>query len=832
MNLLHRTGFRFGAMCTFLLVAAVAAHAADPPLSGFVKDENEAPVAGARVTVRAAASSAGGPWQTQTDTTGAFAVALPAAGDYRIDVERQGYYELKDRPFHIEGALEVMLMINPVREVFQSVDVNEQPSPVDISQTRNEQHLTGTEVNDIMYPNSHSLRDAMQLMPGVVESRSGELHFNGSAESQVQYVLNGFNIADPVSNQFHTVLPVEGIQGLDYSSGRYSPEYGQGSAGVLAIRTDNGTDAFHYTATDFIPGLQLQQGIRFGNWYPRLGISGPIVRGRAWFSDTFTSEYTNSLITGLPSGQNTRSGWLGSNLLHTQVNLTPRNILYADVLVLVDNEGRLGLGPLDPVSTTQNVHAREYFGSVKDQFYFGSGSLIELGYAHNEFANVETPQGPNPFVFSPQGRMGNYFVSATQGSTRDEGRLHGYAPLFRLAGTHQIEAGVDTDFLRYNGDFRRTAYDLIGLSGQLLSQTTFFGSGIFGVSDTEVGSWVLDTWRVSKRLQIDLGLRNDWDRAVANSGWSPRVSFSWAPFRAGHTRVAGGYSFTHDAVALDPFGRVLDQEGLTTSYSAPGVPAGPPTVTSFIRGTEPLKIPSATNWSLSVDHQVSEHLTASVTYLRRRGTNGFDFVNTLAPEAPPSLLPLPNGAAGGIYQLETLRRDNYDSVQFKVHQTLAGQAEWMVSYTRSSAQSNALVDPNLAEALQLLPALVPMPWDTPNRFLGWTYLPLPFKNWAITALVDARSGFPFSAQQQTGVVSGSVNAYRYPMNFDLDLALERMVTLRGYRFALRGGVDNLTNARNPTAVNNTIGSPQFLQFYGYEGRHFVLRIRFFGRAKK
>ena len=59
-----------------------------------------------------------------------------------------------------------------------------------------------------------------------------------------------------------------------------------------------------------------------------------------------------------------------------------------------------------------------------------------------------------------------------------------------------------------------------------------------------------------------------------------------------------------------------------------------------------------------------------------------------------------------------------------------------------------------------------------------------------------------------------------------------MVTLRGYRFALRGGVDNLTSARNPTAVNNTVGSPQFLQFYGYEGRHFVLRIRFFGRGKK
>jgi hypothetical protein len=57
-----------------------------------------------------------------------------------------------------------------------------------------------------------------------------------------------------------------------------------------------------------------------------------------------------------------------------------------------------------------------------------------------------------------------------------------------------------------------------------------------------------------------------------------------------------------------------------------------------------------------------------------------------------------------------------------------------------------------------------------------------------------------------------------------------MVTLHRYRFAVRGGVDNLTNQKNATAVNNVIGSPQYLQFFGNEGRHFVARIRFFGRA--
>ena len=810
-------------------IAGVYAGAADPGLRGHITDENDAPVAAARITLRPAAASTAGPWQTQTDPAGAFTLAVPGPGDYLLSVEREGYYELKDHPVRIEGTLDLTLTISSVREVFQSVDVNARPAPVDIAQTTNQERLTGTEVNDILYPNSHSFRNSMKLMPGVVEDAGGGLHFNGSSENQVQYTLNGFNLTDPVSSEFRTILAMEGIRSADYSSGRYSPEFGKGSAGVLAISTDNGTDAFHYTATNFIPGIDTQQGIRLGNWYPRLGISGPIRRGRAWFADTFQSQYNNDLITGLPSGENTRSGWAGSNLLHTQVNLTARNLLFADFLVNVDNEGRIGLGPLDPVSTTLTVHSREYFGSLKDQIYLAGRYLIEFGYAHNEFSNRQTPQGQSLYVISPQGRGGNYFVTSNQSASRDQWLVHGYLPQFHLAGSHQIEAGVDANLLRYDGDFRRTGYRLIGLSGQVLSQTAFTGSGIFHVDDTNFAAWVLDTWRVVQRFQIDLGLRQDWDRLVGGWGWSPRLAFSWAPFHNSWTRVAGGYAVTYDAVPLDPFGRTRDQAAVTTEYDSSGIPTGPPLPTTFTLGPG-LKLPRATNASLSVDHQISARLTASAKFLHRRGTDGFAFVNALAPDAPPSLLPLPNGSLPGLYQLASLRRDDYDALQISIRQALSGQYEWMASYTRSRAHSNALLDFNAATPLQVLPGLVPMPWDSPNRILAWSYLPLPWKNWSWATLVDARTGFPFSVREESGVIQGPVNSYRYTFHFDLDLAIERMVTLGGYRFALRGGANNLTNARNSTAVNNVIGSPQYLQFFGDEGRHFVVRIRFFGRA--
>jgi outer membrane receptor protein involved in Fe transport len=811
-----------------LILAGLPLWAAGVTLNGRVLDENDAPVRGALVTADSQSAV--------TDPDGIFHLRLPGPGQVLVSVDCEGYYALKNQAVIAENPREVTLVINSVREVFQSENVTAETSPVDLDQPQNQERLSGTEINELPYANSHSLRSALILMPGVLEDAAGAVHVNGASENQVLYNLNGFNVANPISGQFRSALAVEGIRELELSSGSYSPQFGKGSAGVLNIGTENGTDAFHYTATDFIPGVSLRQGLRLGNWYPRLGVSGPIVKGRAWFSDTFDSEYSQSLVTGLPSGQNTRTGWLGSNLLHTQVNLTPSNILYADFLVNIDNEGRVGLGPLNPIPTTSSVHARQYFASLKDQVYLGRGTLVEFGYAHNYFSEAQTPQGTGLYVISSTGYSGNYFVDDTQNATRDQALVHVWLPKFKFAGSHQIEVGADADWLVYNGDFHRTGYELLERSGQLYSETLYPTPALFRVNDTEMSAYALDTWRVSKRLQFTAGVREDWDRKIAAVAWSPRAAFTWSPFASGHTRISGGYSLVHDALTLETLGLPLDQTAYTTDYNAKGNPVGPPLPTIFTIGNTPLFLPRSSNWNAAVDQQLAAKVFLTARYLRRRATDGFAFINTLAPDAPPSLLPLPGTNSAGIYQLTNLRRDDYDSVQVSVRQKFSGQYEWMASYTRSRAVSNAVLDPDAPQPLQVIPGMAPMPWDAPNRLLAFAYFPLPrhhwfTKDWAISVLADMRSGFPFSVRGQTGIISGAVDSYRYPLNFDLNIAIERMVTLRGYRFAVRGGVDNATNQANPTAVDNVVGAAQYLQFYGLEGRHYVARIRFFGKAR-
>ena len=169
---------------------------------------------------------------------------------------------------------------------------------MDVEQTQSERVLSGFEIMDIPYPSTHSLREAMTLMPGMRLDTTGGLHFDGGRENQTNYLLDGFNLNDPLTGNLATTVSVEAVSSLDYLSGRYSPEYGQGSAGALQIKTQTGDDQFRYSATNFFPGVSTEEGLHLGDWTPRFNFSGPIFKGRAWFSDNLDADYNVNVIPG------------------------------------------------------------------------------------------------------------------------------------------------------------------------------------------------------------------------------------------------------------------------------------------------------------------------------------------------------------------------------------------------------------------------------------------------------------------------------------------------------------------------------------------------------
>ena len=806
---------RFRVAC-WVLVSWVPA-VGQVQFGGRVVDENDAPVANARVRVADR--------ETFSGAAGTFSLILVAGRIQTVTVDRAGYFQLKGP---VEIGPDVTLVLNQQLEVFQSVDVGAQPTPVEPEQTQREERLSGTEVNDIPYPASHSLRNAMKLMPGVMQDPVGGLHFHGGSENQTRYTLNGFDITDPITNKFATRLAVEGVRQMELTTGRESPQYGGGSAGTLQIQTNSGTDKLQYTATNFVPGVDMKSGLHIGNWTPRAGISGPIVKGRAWFSDSFDGEYNPGILTGLPSGANTNAFWAAGNMVHTQVNLNQTNILYADLLTNFDHQSHFGLGALDPVSTTQAVKDSEWMVGVKESHSWTGGAMLETGFEWMDVVHTHTPVGDALYVMGPNGRSGNYFVNSRETGRRAQVFSNFFPAPMHYGGRHQLLIGASGERLDDHANFSRTGFEQLGLAGEVLSETTFRGSGRFNLPSTTAAAYVNDHWQPRGNLYVDAGVRMDWDQLVRNWAASPRVAASWAPFAQGKTKISAGFSVLHDATNLEEFAKALDQQPVTVSFTN-GVP-GTPLVNTFAIGRN-LRLPRYNEWSAGVQHDFGHRIAGNFEWLRKRGNGGF--VNEAMGTSGIDLGSLGRGyGLGGNYVLQNARVDRYDEAIVSVRQKFGDQYEWMASYTRSKTVSNAVLDINADQPLQVANNFGAMPWDAPNRFLGWAYLPLPWRDWAVAVMVDYRTGFPYSVVNEHGYVQGAVDAQRYSSNFDLNPHIERRFVFRGYRLAARVGMNNVIGHRNPTAVNNILGSPSFGTLYGDEGRHFVLRVRFLGRLGK
>jgi len=812
-------------------LALLPLQAADIAVAGRAVDENEAGIAGAEITV---ANQSGAQWHSTTDPTGGFTFAFPAEGRYLFAATQPGYLPVRNLPVDVHpGMGEVYLILNHAKEILQSVDVRASAQAVDVEQTQSERVLTGIQIMDIPYPSTHSLRQAMALMPGQVEDPAGGLHFDGGRENQTNYLLDGFNISDPLTGTLKTTVSVEAVSSLDYLSGRYSPEFGQGSAGTLQIKTQTGDDPFRYSVTNFIPGVSTAQGLHLGDWTPRLNFSGPIVKGRAWFADNLAGDYNIGRIPGLPPGQNSTSSLQASNMLHTQVNLTPANILYTDFLFNYQRATELGLGALTPPSTTLDERGRTWFIGMKDQIYIARGTLLELGFSQMFTLARLIPFGTGIYVITPNGTQGNNFINSTQHSRRGQFLANLFLPAWHLAGTHNLKMGADVDRLTYSQGISRTGYDLYGVNSNLLRSVTFEGNGFLSRPSLTAASYITDHWQARKNLFLELGAREDWDEILRRLLWSPRASFSYAPRGSATTRISGGFAVLYDPTILQLFTRPLDQYTLTDTFAPNGMLLLPNALSFYTLPNEHLKAPLYQNWSLGLDHQFPWHIRAGLSLHRKRGGDGFAYVNTLPAPVPASPQIAAAYQASFVEQQFTLtssRHDRYDAAQVIVHQAIRGRYEWMASYTRSHTYSNQVLDPSLEQTLLLGPDNTgPLPWDAPNRFLSWGYLPTWWQNWALAYLLEERTGFPFSIQHDNGQLIGAPDGHRYPAYFNLNLHLEWRFKLAKYRFAIRGGINNVSDHRNPTVVNNTLESLHFLNFYSSEGRHFVARLRWLGK---
>jgi hypothetical protein len=228
-----------------------------------------------------------------------------------------------------------------------------------------------------------------------------------------------------------------------------------------------------------------------------------------------------------------------------------------------------------------------------------------------------------------------------------------------------------------------------------------------------------------------------------------------------------------------------------------------------------LLAPRFRNWSIALERKLPAQIFLKTEFMQRNGIHDFVY-NT------------PGGASGTNFVLQNTREDRYYSFKIDLRRTFLKRYIVTGSYMRSSSRSNQVLDYSLDSPILSPQVAGPFPWDAPNRFIAWGYLPL-IRGFDIGCSFEARTGFPFAAVNDQQQIVRPPGTYRFPTYQALNFHLEKRFQALGFYWALRGGFDNLTNAQNPFTVNNDINSPQFLTFSNFDRRAFTARIRFLGR---
>jgi hypothetical protein len=226
-------------------------------------------------------------------------------------------------------------------------------------------------------------------------------------------------------------------------------------------------------------------------------------------------------------------------------------------------------------------------------------------------------------------------------------------------------------------------------------------------------------------------------------------------------------------------------------------------------------MPRYNNWSVAVERRLPARVYARLEYLSRHGNHGWAF------EPQP----------GNTFQLLNNKKDRYDAAQLTLRKELKRGYPAVVSYTRSRATSNQTVEFAIDAFLVGQQVGGVLPWDAPNQLTTWGTYPLPWKLKKFDLAWSSiwHSGFSFVTVDNFGQIVSGPGQFRFPDFFTLNAAVERKFTFRGYRWAGRIGMDDLTNRENPSVVDNNINSPTFLTFFGTGHRTLNGRIRFLGK---
>src|SRR5258707_799824 len=196
-----RSAVRFAALFALLCGITAAKISADDSAdcAGVIVDENNVPIAAAKISLQ---SSTGQSYRGEPDGAGRFLLRNLPAGDYKVEARKEGFFVLAGQTITLRpGSNDVTLTLKHAEELHEQVQVTAAANQIDTQDTAQKETLTAREIRDIPVPNSHILQESLTALPEVVRDNAGGLHIAGARSGETQYLLDGFEIGDPMGRR-------------------------------------------------------------------------------------------------------------------------------------------------------------------------------------------------------------------------------------------------------------------------------------------------------------------------------------------------------------------------------------------------------------------------------------------------------------------------------------------------------------------------------------------------------------------------------------------------------------------------------------------------------
>jgi hypothetical protein len=628
-----------------LTLAAIPTHllaqaTASGSIQGTVTDSSNAVVNAATVTITSLATDA--TRTATTNATGNYRFDLLPAGKYKLQVSATGFATIVQTVELLVGQTATSNVSLKPGAATQTVEVTAENVLIDTTKTSVSTEITPSEVQNLPMVGQDAANLAY-LAPGVKQTDSYDptknryaiLSVNGDGGRNVNVTVNGVDNKDNTVGGPVMQLPLEAVQEYHISTQRFSAENGRSEGAAINIITKSGSNQFHGSLLGFFRDTNLNTDQQSPNGdgktttsqhpdYTRQqfggSIGGRVIKDRffLFFALNREREHQNlqedpsayaQLVAAAPffnaGGQKLLdpAAAIPRPFYETRYNgradfiFSPKNSAYLSYSSQANNslnDQSDGTGDLNNGNFTVN-HLQIANFTLNSVFNNTTVNTFMAGFQY--WNNLIASHISSPLVTFPNPASFGTNTNVPQQSYQRKWQFKD--DFSHVIGKHTLKGGVDyiwnpveggffefsstleIDFSQNPTDILATYPDSFSHPGLVSGMTIANGDPTFNVATKQLGFYGQDDWKVTRRLQLSLGLR--WDKdynmiggsdikksrtyqdlrivdspisnpyvdSIAhddNLDFSPRIGFAWDLSGKGNHVLRGGYGLYYGNV--------------------------------------------------------------------------------------------------------------------------------------------------------------------------------------------------------------------------------------------------------------------------------------------